>query len=349
MSKVISRVAGLLLVSLAALSFLAAPMSVLADSPVPAPDSDHYIIAYSAYENTYVAGDTLIILLYNIPYTSIPVAPASSNFIFRYLNPSSTVLQSVVPYVYASFGYNYGAAVFYWGPSDSGPIWGEAGSLQIIGNPTVDWAVSPPPSDSEPMLPSNWQSSSNVSQGRTQVDSFITTTLTTSLADSWSTALTTQATSGTVLTSAGQTYFSGIFSQASPLSLFNTICSSILVSTQAQPVNPPPPATYAPSYQEGLMQVWLNSILGPDIQASANSVGINTDLWLFGTFAIISMFALGFITVKLENPGFAPLIFIPIFVGGIKIGVVPMDLGVGVCAILFILSMYLLIHRRAAV
>jgi hypothetical protein len=102
-------------------------------------------------------------------------------------------------------------------------------------------------------------------------------------------------------------------------------------------------------YQLGLGQVWQGSVLGPSIEKAAESNGISTQTWLLGSFLIIMFFVLGFVSVLLGGASAIPIIAIPIFIGGIKIGVVDMGIGVSICALCFILSMYLLIHRRAAV
>lgn len=311
---------------------------------VPDPDSPGVsIVSYAAYENTYTANDTLILLEYSIPYAALPPDSASVNFIIRYINPSGTILQSVVPFAYQSLGYRYGAAVFYWAPSSGGPVWGETGSIQLVGNPTTNWTAAPP-SVTVPMTATNWLASTSVVIGRAQVCNAIITGIAIDLENRWNVALTSQSSTGTVLNlSYGQQYFSSI------MPYFTTICSTILTAAVAQPVNPPPTVSYNTTYSQNLMQTWINSILGPNIIASSASMGLTTDEWIFGAFLIISVCALAFMAFKLESPQFVPLLFIPMFVIGIKIGAVPMNLGVGACAILFIICMYLLIHRRAAV
>jgi hypothetical protein len=322
--------------------------SLLVSVPVLAtvtiPDSGPYIVSYQAFENTYVLGDVLIQLEYNIPYAVLPSNTATVNFLIRYKNPSGTILQTVAPFAYQSLGYNYGAVYFYW-PAAGGadqPTWGEAGTVELLGNPTVSWSAATP-YVSAPMMSTNWSASTTVVQGRGQVCSAVLS-LAVDLENRWNVSLTSQAAIGTVLnTTYGQQYFSNI------MPYFTTICSSILTTSGAQTVNPPSTTTQNLTYQQSLLQQWINSILGPSITAAATSQGISTDLWLFGVFMIISVITLGYLAAKTESPQSVPLMFIPIFVGGIKIGVVSMDIGVAACAILFIASMYLLIPRRVAV
>jgi hypothetical protein len=391
---------------------------------VPAPDRGPFIESCEIYKNVDVYRDTMILVEYNIPYATLPDAPASSTYIVQYVNPSGTVLQSTSPISYQQSGYNYGAVAFYWAPSSGGPVWGESGSIRIIGNPETNWdsgtfannsgvALNSPmplssgtttvnvnvegsftislpdnssgtvsngtatltptspvlltagqitnimtsntgtltitltgtaPSGSYALTSTNWNTSTSVVAGKSQVCSYITTTLGMDLQSRWNVSLIATSSTGTVLnTTVGQLYFSQVIPN------FNTICAAILSSTSNQPLHPAPSAGYNETYQQSLSQVWTNSILGPDITAAARSLGIGADLWLFGTFAVIAVIVLAFLAYRLQNPAPIPLIFIPIFIGGIRIGVVPMDLGVGVCAVLFITSMYLLIHRRAAI
>jgi hypothetical protein len=322
------------------LGFLFLLFSTPVFASTPNPDSGPFITSYFAYENTQQVGDILVLVEYDIPYASLPSTTATQNFMLRYLSPTSSVLQTISPFSYNQLGYNYGVAAFYFAPGVL--TFGESDSIQLVGNPTISWA-SGVPSVTVPMMVNNWVASSSTFVGREQVCAQVIS-LATDLQARWSLSLLATSSTGTVLnTTNGQLYFSNV------IPYFNTICGAILSTTGAQPVNPPPPTPYATTYQASLQGVWTSSIIGPDIAQTAAAEGINSQEYLFGIFLIISICFLAFVAIKIETPGAVPLLFIPVFVGGIKIGVVPMDLGVGACAILFIISMYFLVYRRAAV
>ena len=410
------------------LSFVA---SVAASTLVPNPDNPGpAIVLWNAYENTYVSGDILILVEYNIPYAIAPANSASVNFAIRYANAAGTVLQNVVPFAYNDLGYGYGAAAFYWSPTGSGPAWGDLGTIQLIGNPTISWS-SGIPSTTVSMTSANWNVSTSTVVGRTQVCQEVII-VANSLKNRWGTDLTSLSSNGTVLNSYGQQYFSGI------VPYFSTICGTIMVVSGAQPVQPMPtngsaangstgvitgspvvlllgtntivithtgdftvtlpsdytgsalsgsaaltvsPATlgagintltatnigtvtiiqnaYNPTYAQSLADTWPNATttlpdgtvggVGVSIKNAASSMGMTPDQLIFMYFLSIMAVVMSITAAVLGGAQFIPLLFIPIFVGGMRIGVVPMALGVGLTAILFIISMFLLIHRRASV
>jgi hypothetical protein len=113
------------------------------------------------------------------------------------------------------------------------------------------------------------------------------------------------------------------------------------------------------TYAQSLAAVWPNATttapggnvvgVGASIQNAASSMGMTTDTYMFLIFIVIMSFVMAVAAAALGGPQFIPILFIPVFVGCIKVGVVPMNLGVGVCAVLFIISMFFLIYRRANV
>lgn len=423
-----------ILVLVLMLSLFVFTSPVLADT-IASPDSGPFITQCTAYENTYETGDILIMLEYYIPYATLPATTAAVNFVVCYINPASTVLQSVAPFAYHDLGYNYGAAVFYWAPTDPNiPTWGEAGTVRLLGGSGVTWgsgtatsytgivsgspvsltsgvntinvvtigtftvslpsgssgtatsgtatltgspvtltsggsttlevtvagtvtitlAGSSTPTASFSMAAANWTSSTMVAQGRAQVCQGIVSGIALDLQSRWGLTLTSPSSVGTILNASnGQEYFSNI------IPYFTTVCSAILTTAGMQPVNPPPTTTYNKTYEESLMDTWPDAVttlpsgqvvgVGVAIQNASNSMGMTTDQYLMVIFLGIMAVVMSITAATLGGSQFIPLLFTPILVGCIKIGVVPMAVGVGLCAILVIISLYLLIHRRAPV
>ena len=113
------------------------------------------------------------------------------------------------------------------------------------------------------------------------------------------------------------------------------------------------------SYAQSLANIWPSAVttlpdgtvvgVGVSIQNAATSMGTTPDALIFGYFLIIIGFVMAIAASAMGGAQYIPLLFTPTFVGCIKIGVIPMALGVGLIAVLFIVSMFFLIHRRAPV
>ncbi|MEM3426773.1 MAG: hypothetical protein QW212_00735 [Nitrososphaerales archaeon] len=412
-----------LLVGLIVCGLLALTRQVAAATTIiPPPDPGPQIVRYHMYQNTYTAGDELLLVEYSLPYTTLPTLSANDTFLLVYLDSTGALKGATSPYSYQFLGYSYGTIALYWPPA-TGPTWGESGTVSLRGNPSIPWqaavlsngtgvATGAPmyltsgettvtvttagtfyvttvpgavghagsgtaavsgdpvalpsgtttvitvtgtgtivirlnsyvPTVSVPMLPDNWVASTTVTQGRAQVCNEIITNIAIDLENHWNVPLTTSSSTGPVLSATyGQQYFSAV------IPYFPTICGSILTLSPGGQVLPPTPDTYNKTYQESLMSTWEDSVLGPSIKSAADSLGVGVDLWLLIMFVLVSTAGLALLAYKLEAPQMVPMLFIPVLVGGIKIGVISMSVGVAVCALLFIVSMYFLFHRRAAV
>jgi len=407
---------------LALVVLLALSLSSLAATTIAPPDTSPQIVRYHMYQNAYVQDDRLLLIEYNLPYATLPSLSASDTFIIAYIDAYGNILSTTSPYAYQYLGYSYGAAALYWAPS-SGPVWSEAGTVRLQGNPTLPWraavltngtgvATGAPisltsgettvtvtsagtfyittasgavglaasgtatvsgspvtlpsgstititvsgtgtiilrfssyaPTVEVPMLPDNWVASTTVTQSRAQICNEIITNIAIDLENYWNVPLTTSSATGPVLSATyGQQYFSAVIPH------FSTICGAILTLSPGGQVIPPSQDVYNKTYQESLMQTWKNSVLGPSIKSASEQLGIGEDLWLLIAFVVIATTGLALLSYKLSAPQFVPMLFIPVLIGAIKIGVVSMSIGVTVCALLFIFSMYLFIHRRAAV
>lgn len=421
MKKIFRYIA--LLVVLAAVLTTGVPVS----ASVANPDSGPFIVAYAAYENLYVTDDIAVIVEYNVPYASLPDDTATINFLVRLLDSGGTVLDTVRPFSYQDLGYNYGAAVMYFSPSEI--TWGSSYTIQLIGNPTVDWA-SGVPEDTTAMSSADWSASTTIVEGREQFCQKIVD-IAVDLENRWNVALTSQAVDGTVLSSYGQQYFGSI------VPYFASVCGNILIITGAQAVLPSPssgiltnvtgvavgsPVTliegsttivvtsagtftvllpgghtgtctsgtatitsspislgsaittvtaegtgtftvqqqeYSETYAESLANTIPSATttladgtqvgIGVDISRAASSMGMSVDQYMFLAFMVVMVIVMSMTAAAFGGAQFIPLLFIPIFVGCTKIGVIPMQVTVGVCAGLFIITMFLLIHRRATV
>ena len=122
-------------------------------------------------------------------------------------------------------------------------------------------------------------------------------------------------------------------------------------------------SAFSLTYQQQLQAIWPNAtttIVGGDgvvttvgpgvsIKQAASSMGMTNDQYLFMTFLIVITIVMMVAAAAMGGPQFIPLLLIPLVDGCTKIGVIPMSLTIGATAVLFIISMFFLIHRRAAV
>lgn len=133
MEKLKLRFARWFLASLIALlGILSFATPVAASVPQPTTFEIQGIVAY---QNTKENEDQLFLVTYEI--TGNYTQNADQLFIFR-LKENTEVVSATAPFPYHDKGYGLGVVAFYFSPSDA-PTWEGNISIQIIGNPLVDW------------------------------------------------------------------------------------------------------------------------------------------------------------------------------------------------------------------
>ncbi len=100
------------------------------------------IISATAYGSAIESGDILVVVQYDIDYSSIPSEDAGQAFMLHYFDASATPEQraSASPYVFVNSGYGRGVMSIYISASNVtnfGITWADADSAQLTGNPAL--------------------------------------------------------------------------------------------------------------------------------------------------------------------------------------------------------------------
>ena len=98
------------------------------------------IVSARAYGAVIETGDILVVVHYDIDYTSVPTETASQAYLGYYSDVSATPTQriSTAPFVYVRSGYGQGVMSLYLSVanvSSWGITWGDSDNAQIAGNP----------------------------------------------------------------------------------------------------------------------------------------------------------------------------------------------------------------------
>ena len=153
---------------LAIISILAFPFMAFAS--IPSPDIEYSIIQVEAYQNVIEDDDQLYVIQYEIEYSAIPIEGTSDELFLCRLMNGTTQLGVTTPYPANANGYSRGLMSIYFGADDVtslGLVWESASySVQLIGNPVLDWTDGDPPSTTNSSF-SNWTSFSSASDVNT--------------------------------------------------------------------------------------------------------------------------------------------------------------------------------------
>ena len=95
------------------------------------------------YENALESGDQCWFITYFIDFTTLPDENVDDLFIFRLLDTDDSEITATVAYPYYSQGYELGVVCFYLEASEA-PTWQSDLTVEIYGNPLVDWDGDPP-------------------------------------------------------------------------------------------------------------------------------------------------------------------------------------------------------------
>lgn len=182
-------------IPLAVLAILIFAIPVMASVPQP---TDLEIREVAAYENYREDGDQLYLATYYITVNS--TEGANQLFIFR-LKDGNETIATAAAFPYHDNGYGFGVVAFYLSADDA-PAWEGDISVQVIGNPLVDW-------DGD--IPSVVFDDITWNTGTTEeVASLLSSGilyLATLLGQSWGVEMVTTVQGVTTLTSAGASYF----------------------------------------------------------------------------------------------------------------------------------------------
>ena len=313
----------------------------LLPTPVFAVDSPDTIdiLSTNVYRNILETGDQLYIVMYNVHYTSVPDDSITVNYLARLTENDGTPLQTVPIYsdaIIPNKGYDFGLFSFYFSAADA-PTWDSNYIVRLDGNPTLTWDTSVPPSVTFTNL--QWSTSTSIVVKTTIASKVVT--LASQLSSQWNISLLISNSSGYLLNDSGKQYITGTipnFTSIYPL-LFGAVASG--------PVTEP---------------VVGNNNLTTQLQNQLNGnwVGNYLELMHQATNIPIVILALAFFMVILVNvasifvDAFGPaaqkyimLIMLPLFASGVIIGVVTLNLFIGMLLLAALVIVFVLYLARA--
>lgn len=103
-----------------------------------------------AYQSCLETDDQLYLIEYTVDYdgeypAAYPDEDITEAFLTRLMYADTTDLGSTAPYAYYQIGYGQGIAAIYFSADDAPPYWeSELLSIELTGNPTLDWGESIP-------------------------------------------------------------------------------------------------------------------------------------------------------------------------------------------------------------
>jgi len=154
-----------------------------------------------AYQNTREENDQLYLVTYFVDFTELPDENTDELFIFRLLDADNNEVTSAKPFPFYNSGYGLGIVAFYLEP-DEVPTWGGSLSVQIIGNPLIDWTGDPPVTTTGSMT---WNTDTTEDIQRLVSAKIIY--LATRLEQSWGVEMTAVSGGMTILSDTGASYF----------------------------------------------------------------------------------------------------------------------------------------------
>jgi hypothetical protein len=154
-----------------------------------------------AYQNTREEGDQLYLVTCYIDYDDLPDENVDDLFIVRLLDATDDEISATGPYPFYNQGYSLGVVAFYFEP-DEVPTWESNLSVQIAGNPLVDWTGDPPITTTDSIT---W--STGTLEDVQQLVSAKIIYLATELEQDWSVEMIATSSGMTILSDTGALYF----------------------------------------------------------------------------------------------------------------------------------------------
>ena len=154
---------------------------LLVVSPALAIDlpDDLQINSVYAFQHCIENNDQLYLVQYFIDYDpdddpltdDNPAENISDAYLCRFMDGVDE-LKSIAPYAYYDDGYDEGRIALYFAPDDPNlPVWEGAYSIQLTGNPTLDWGGDPPSTAVSTF--DLWSSSTSIVETQTELTSRI--------------------------------------------------------------------------------------------------------------------------------------------------------------------------------
>jgi len=197
----------------------------------------------TAWQNVREDGDQLYLIKYYIDFATLPDENVNELFIFRLLDADDNEITSTTAYPYYNQGYKLGIVAFYIEPEDI-PTWGSSLSVQIIGNPLIDWDGDPPCTTTTSII-WNTGTTSKMHELLSAKIAFLAS----KLEEAWDVEMTIVASGMTVLSDTGSTYFVRVVPYLTEVAPY---CQGQQIYTPDYPDDKPGEDTYATTLIEAL-------------------------------------------------------------------------------------------------
>jgi len=316
------------------------PVSVFA---IDDPDSPTVIRSAFAYRHCLEENDWLIFIDYFIDYPIIGIPTdytVTESYIATLLALDGvTAIKSAAPYTFVYTGYTYKGyrrgmvSIYLTAAEASTLLWGEAYTVEIAGNPLLTWPTDPP-STTAAIDP--WSSSSGIGITRgeiaTQVLSFAQ-----ALTTSWVITMTEPLAGGTVLTTAGEIYFTGVITP-----LREMAPSAFSISTTAPEFEDRVPTT---AWATTLAAIPIGTPL--DMTNLAAAIGTSR-MWVStGLFFIVLLTFLYFVVRAMGVKLALPISGVAIIAAG-AMGFIPLALTIGIGVLALLISGMILFYNKSS-
>lgn len=218
----IRKLAGFVLASILILLLAATPAYAFLTNFIDIGFATYNSNLIKVFRNLAEPGDSLWMFMYDIPFASdnlTPVEPASDTIVFKLYDSSGNLTATFNPYVYPYLdnnGYSVGVASIYFAAGDYCPAWGSAAVLEMQGWPTY---FSGAPTFSYTLTVNDYTTAVTQDDNRTELKKLVllwADRMNALYADT-GVVLKASSDSGEVLSSEGETYFSGAIPKLSTL------------------------------------------------------------------------------------------------------------------------------------
>jgi hypothetical protein len=291
----------------------------------------------TAYRHVLEDNDMLVIVTYNLQYTTNPDDSVEYTYLGRMMN-GNTTLSTVVPYSYHNSGYDWGIFSFYFSAADA-PAWEGSYVVRLEGNPTLSWTDGTPPLVATSTI--SWNSATTQAATEYFIEQKVLY-LADDLSDRWQVTLTEQVTGGTVLSSAGEQYFTNSISN------LRTIAPDIFSTAVITPVFTE--ETHTTTYRDVLLSRVNDTIVGRPRDSLASLLGVGSDIAgaiLF--FAIIGVLIWGIMYSSGGQTRPIAFILVPMVILGNIVGLLTLTFTVVIGLLSILASGYILFYRGASV
>lgn len=178
------------------------------------PTSTPTVEKINIYRNLLESGDWLVLIYFNIPYTTNPTEPISQTFMWRlFATDNVTEVGTELPYSFNDNGYGYNLASMYFSKVEvtaANITWGSTLPLRLSGNPTT---FTSPPQYNFNLNPGDYSNLTITADVQTELSLRILA-IASSLDTRWTLgstySLLNETETGTVLSIYGEAFFRGV-------------------------------------------------------------------------------------------------------------------------------------------